>query len=120
MSPSSVASLLRPLMAFDGLMAVLVMTRDGLPVEMIGHGLRADVLAAEAATVGEAARTCFENLQMGAPKRIKIDLENHEVDLFELGPYYLAVLFSSHGNHALVADIVEGTRAELIDALGGN
>ncbi|HEX7022303.1 MAG TPA: roadblock/LC7 domain-containing protein [Trueperaceae bacterium] len=116
----SLAGLLKPLLAFDGLLAVIVLTRDGLPVEMIGHGLRAEVLAAEIATVGESARTCFEALEMGLPERLKVDLPGQEVMLFRLGAHhYLGLVFQPSGNHALVSQIVEKTKPQLQAALGG-
>ncbi len=115
----SLASLLRPLLAFDGLVAVVVLTRDGLPVEMIGHGLRADALAAEVATAAEAARRCFESLHMGELTRLRVELEHHEVMIVNLENHYLAIVFESIENYALVFQIVDKSRAKLLAALGG-
>lgn len=115
----SLAPLLRPLMAFDGLVAVIVLTRDGLPVEMIGHGLRADELSAEVAGVAEAARNCFQALGMGAPKLLKVELKGHEVTTFNLETHYLTIVFQPYGNHSLITSIIEKTKPQLLAALGG-
>lgn len=114
-----IAALLRPLLAFDGLVAVMVLTRDGLPVELIGHGLQADQLAAEVASVGETARGCCEALGLGAPEQLELRLEKYRVKLFSLEQHYLAIICAG-GNEAVISQIISNIKPQLRKALGGS
>ena len=110
----------RPLLAFDGLLTVLVTTRDGLPVEMIGHGLHADKLAAEAISILLTAEKCSKNLGLGKLEFQVVQLENYELVMFDLAAYVLVLVFeAAHGQdvRAVVEDLV---KPKLHKVLGGN
>lgn len=115
----NLAALLRPLLAFDGLVAVMIMTRDGLPVEMIGHGLKANILAAEVATVAEAARKSFRALGLGKPEQLRVSLQNYETSILDLDHHYLVVIFEPHGNQDLIEQIITNTKEQIQQTLRG-
>ena len=115
----SLTKVLRPLLTFDGLIAVMVITRDGLPVEAIGHNLEGNRLAAEIATIAEAGRNCFTNLQMGQVKYLRISLEQHEVSIFSFELHYLVVIYRPNIDFALVEEVIENNKAKIYQELGG-
>lgn len=115
----NLAALLRPLLAFDGLVAVMIMTRDGLPVEMIGHGLRANILAAEVVTVAEAARKSFHALGLGQPSQLQVSLPKHETSILDLENHYLVVIFEPGTNQVLIEQIINNTKEQILQALRG-
>ena len=88
----SVRDVLRPLSETAGVMAVQVSTRDGLPVEMIGHGLRTDVLAAETAAVLESSRSAADRLMLGEPAYVSLALPRYRLLCFPLERHVLAVV----------------------------
>lgn len=90
---------LRPLLGADGLVALLLLTRDGLPVEMFGYGLRADKLAAEVAGLASSSRRACRELGLGDPSGQRIELEGHNVDIFPVEEYYLAVVSDRQNSH---------------------
>lgn len=110
---------LKPLLAQPGLLALLVLTRDGLPVEMIGHGLRADRLAAQVATVAEAARTSYAELGMGEPLHHVTKLPDYDVVTFGSGDHYLAAVLEPDSDETLVPIVYDSVLAPLRGALGG-
>jgi predicted regulator of Ras-like GTPase activity (Roadblock/LC7/MglB family) len=105
---------LRPLLGTDGLVALLVSTSDGLPVEMFGYGLRAEQLAAEVAGLARAARLAFGALGLGEPNRQQFSLEGHTVDIFPVDGYYLAVV--TDGDRA--SDVAPLVRERTLVPLG--
>lgn len=115
----SLTTILRPLLTFDGLIAVMVMTRDGLPVEAIGHNLEGNELAAEIVTIAEASRNCFNNLQMGNPKHLRVTLEQYEISIFSLDLHYLVVIYRSNIDFALIKEIVDNNKTKIHQELGG-
>ncbi|MEX2535516.1 MAG: roadblock/LC7 domain-containing protein [Trueperaceae bacterium] len=90
---------LRPLLAIDGLVALLLLTADGLPVEMFGYGVRAEKLAAEVAGVTAVTRRAFGELGMGQPSGQRIELEGHNVHIYPIADYYLALVTDRQNAH---------------------
>ncbi len=115
----SLTKILRPLLTFDGLIAVMVMTRDGLPVEAIGHNFEGNELAAEVVTIAEASRNCFTNLRMGQIQHVRVSLEQYEIGIFSLDLHYLVVIYRPNIDFALVKEIVENNKAKIYKELGG-
>lgn len=114
----SVREALRPIAETDGVLAVQVLTRDGLPVEMIGHGMRADVLAAEAAGMARAATSAAERLMLGEPEQMVVRLPQYVLACVVLERHRLAlVVAQGHEEAALAA--ARGARAAVADALRG-
>ena len=95
----SIKVALRPLLGADGLVALLLLTRDGLPVEMFGYGLRAEKLAAEVAGIAGASRRACRELGLGEPSGQRIELEGHNLDIFPVADYYLAVVSDRQSSH---------------------
>ena len=116
---TTLRDVLQPLLELDGLLAVLVATRDGLPVEMIGHGLRADHLAAEIAGVAEAARRGFVGLGMGEPAHASIRLPDYEVLVFRAGDHHLALVREPAPEAEVVAHVGDRVVPDLVRVLGG-
>jgi predicted regulator of Ras-like GTPase activity (Roadblock/LC7/MglB family) len=110
---------LQPLLTVDGLVAVLVLTADGLPVEMFGYGLRAERLAAEIAGVARCARLGLGALGLGEPKRQQIRTEGHDVDIFPLEEYCLVVIKDSGRSHEVSPQLLESALGPLREALRG-
>lgn len=110
---------LRPLLTLEGLRMVLVLTRDGLPIEMLGHGLRAEVLAAEVAAVAEAARNCYRTLGLGMPRHHRVTLEEHEVVTVALENHYLALVLGIPSSPEVLPFLYQNTLQPLEVALGG-
>lgn len=108
---------LEPLLALPGMVALLVLTRDGLPVEMIGHGLRSDRLAAQVASAAEAARRSFCELGMGAPRHLVAKLPDYDVVTFGSGDHYLAAVLEPDSEETLVPVVYESVLAPLQGAL---
>ncbi len=115
----SLAKILRPLLTFDGLTAVMIMTRDGLPVETIGHNFEGNELAAEMTTIAEASRNCFTNLHMGSVKHVRISLEQYEISIFSLDIHYLVVIYRPNIDFALVKEVVDNNKDKIYEELGG-
>lgn len=86
---------LAPLLGSDGLIALLVLTRDGLPVEMFGYGLRAEQLAAEIAGVAGAAARSFRSLGLSEPALHRFTLEGCEVEVVPVEDHYLTLVSDS-------------------------
>ena len=115
----SLTKILRPLLTFDGLIAVTIITRDGLPVEAIGHNFEGNELAAEMATIAEASRNCFINLQMGQTEHIRISLEQYEISIFSFDLHYLVVIYRPNIEFSLVKEVVENNKIKIYEELGG-
>jgi len=108
---------LAPLSEEGGVVAALVLTRDGLPVEMVGHGVRADVLAAEAGSLAEACRSAAERLMLGKAQDVTIRAPGYQLTCLLLGEHALAlVLAGDEAGGALEA--ARGRLASLREALG--
>lgn len=115
----SLRELLRPLSETAGVMAVQVSTRDGLPVEMIGHGLRTDVLAAETAAVAESSRSAAERLMLGEPTYVSLALPQYRLLCFPLEGHVLAVVVGEGDAPAAVEralGVMPGLAAALANA----
>ena len=110
---------LKPLLAQPGLVALLVSTRDGLPVEMIGHGLRSDRLAAQVASAAEASRRSFGELGMGEPLHVVTKLRDYDVVTFGSGDHYLTAVLEPDSEETLVPIVYESVLAPLHKALRG-
>lgn len=115
----SLVGILRPLLALDGLVAIVVFSRDGLPVEVIGQGVVPEQAAAELASVAGAARHAFMVLGMGEPLQQIITLAKHEAMLFRYAEHTLALIFQPHGNRTLVHQLLDTIGPQLHRFLGG-
>ncbi len=89
---------LGPLSEMEGVVAALVLTRDGLPVEMVGHGVRADVLAAEAGTLASACRSAAERLMLGDAEGGSVMAPGYRLTCLLLEEHTLALVLD--GNQA--------------------
>jgi len=108
---------LAPLAEAGGVVAALVLTRDGLPVEMLGHGVRADVLAAEGGALAEACRSAAERLMLGEADEITVRAPGYRLTCLLLGEHALALVLA--GEEATGAlDVARKTVASLREALG--
>jgi predicted regulator of Ras-like GTPase activity (Roadblock/LC7/MglB family) len=116
----NIATALRPLLSVDGLVAIVVMTQDGLPVEMIGHGLRANVLAAEMTSVAEVGRKCFTTLGMGRPVSLQVNLEKYRAILYSFENHYLAVILKPNGSADAILQTISSSGEQIRSALGGH
>jgi predicted regulator of Ras-like GTPase activity (Roadblock/LC7/MglB family) len=110
---------LQPLLGVDGLVALLVLTSDGLPVEMFGYGLRAEHLAAEIAGVARATRKSFRALGLGEPSGQRIALEGHNVEIVPVEDHYLAVVADSGRSGVIAPHLLESTLEPLRRLLRG-
>lgn len=108
--------LLRPLAESAGVMAVQVATRDGLPLEMIGHGLRADVLAAEAASLLASAGSAADRLLLGESDHVMVALPDYRLVCFPLERHLLALVVSEADAEPAVA-LAKGALAEVQAAM---
>lgn len=115
----SLVSVLRPFLALDGLVSIVVFSHDGLLVEVLGSGVEAEPAAAELASVAGAARHAFRALGMGEPLQHVITLAKHEAMLFRYAEYTLALIFQPHGNRALVHQILDAVGPQVQRLLGG-
>lgn len=111
--------ILRPFLALDGLVAIVVLSHDGLLVEVLGSGVKAEQAAAELASVAGAARHAFVSLGMGEPLQQVVTLAKHEAMLFRYAEYTLALIFQPHGNRALVHQILDTMGPQVQRLLGG-
>ncbi|MEX2541371.1 MAG: roadblock/LC7 domain-containing protein [Trueperaceae bacterium] len=102
-------SALQPLLGIDGLVALLVLTRDGLPVEMFGYGLRAEQLAAEVAGIARSTGKAFRALGLGDPGRQRISLQSHGVDIIPVEDYYLVVVSDNGRSDGPAPHVLEST-----------
>lgn len=116
----SLVGALRPFLALDGLVAIVVFSHDGLLVEALGPGvIEAEQAAAELASVAGAARHAFMALGMGEPVQQVVTLAKHEAMLFRYAEYALALIFQPHGNRALVHQILDAVGPQVQRLLGG-
>lgn len=107
---------LAPLSEEGGVVAALVLTRDGLPVEMVGHGVRADVLAAEAGALAEACRSATERLVLGEAENVTVRAPGYRLSCLLLGDHALAlVLAGDQSDRAL--DVAVASVPALREAL---
>lgn len=109
---------LEPLTGLDDLVALLVLTVDGLPVEMLGYGMRAERLAAEMASVAESARRGTFALGLGPPSRQRIITDAHTIDLFPVEGHYLVVI-SAGQSEELPPGLLDSTLSSLGRTLRG-
>ncbi len=108
---------LTPLAEEGGVVAALVLTRDGLPVEMVGHGVRADVLAAEGGALAEACRSAADRLMLGEADEITVRAPGYRLTCLLLGEHALAlVLAGDEASGAL--EVARAAVASLREALG--
>ncbi len=116
----SLVSALRPLLALDGLVAIVVFSRDGLLVEALGPGVtKAEQAAAELASAAGSARLAFMALGLGEPVQQIITLAKHEAMLFRYAEYTLALIFQPHGNRTLVHQLLDAAGPQVQRLLGG-
>lgn len=116
-APARLREALAPLAEEGGVVAALVLTRDGLPVEMVGHGVRADVLAAEGGALAEACRSAAQRLMLGEADEITVRAPGYRLTCLLLGEHALAlVLAGPEASGAL--DAARVTLAALREALG--
>lgn len=114
---SALREILAPLSESDGVVAALVLTHDGLPVEMVGHGVRADVLAAEAGALAAAGHSAAERLMLGDAEGVSVTAPGYRLSCLLMEDYALALVLSPDEGGAAV----EAGRAllpELRAALG--
>lgn len=116
----SLRDALQPLLGIDGLVALLVLTSDGLPVEMFGYGLRAERLAAEMAGVAGSARRGLRSLGLSEPSRQRIEAGSHNVEIFPLEEHYLVVVVDRARERELAPRVLESTLGPLRLALRGD
>ena len=91
---SALREVLAPLSESDGVVAALVLTRDGLPVEMVGHGVRADVLAAEAGALAGACRSAAERLMLGEAEGVSVMAPGYRLTCLLMEEYTLALVLA--------------------------
>lgn len=108
-----------PLLSSDGLVALLVLTEDGLPVEMFGYGVRAEDLAAEIAGVARSARRACRALGLGEPRSQRISLGTHLIDIYPVHEHYLALVVDRERFAEPASHLLESTLAPLESALRG-
>jgi predicted regulator of Ras-like GTPase activity (Roadblock/LC7/MglB family) len=94
---------LTPLSELAGVVAALVLTRDGLPVEMVGHGVRADVLAAEAGSLAEACRSAAERLLLGEAQGVSVMAPGYRLSCLLLDEHVLAMVLEGDAADAALA-----------------
>lgn len=103
----SVAAQLRealaPLTEEGGVVAALLLTRDGLPVEMVGHGVRADVLAAEGGALASACRSAAERLMLGDAEEVSVRAPGYRLTCLLLGEHALALVLAGDDTDAALA-----------------
>lgn len=100
---SPLRDVLTPLSELAGVVAALVSTRDGLPVEMVGHGVRADVLAAEAASLAEACRSAAERLLLGEAQGVSVMAPGYRLSCLLVGEHVLAMVLEGDAADAALA-----------------
>lgn len=100
----------------DGVLAALLLTSDGLPVEMIGQGVRADVLAAEAAAVAGSAASAAERLVLGPVGYVAVSLPQYQLVCFPTDDHAVAIVVG-HGAGTLVIEEARGAVRAVRDAL---
>ncbi len=103
----SLRDVLRRLAETEGVLAAQVATRDGLPVEMIGHGMRTDVLAAEAAGVLQSARSAADRLMLGNTAYVAVALPKNQLLCFPLDRYLVAVVVGEDDARQAIAATTE-------------
>lgn len=91
---SAVRDVLAPLSELGGVVSALVLTRDGLPVEMVGHGVRADVLAAEAGALAAACRSAAERLMLGNAEGVGVVAPGYRLTCLLMEEYTLALVLA--------------------------
>lgn len=101
--PADLRALLAPLAEHDGVVVVLLLTRDGLPVEMVGHGMRAEVLAAEAASLIESARSAGERLMLGEAEDVTVSAPGYQLRCLPMPEHALALVVTGASETALAA-----------------
>lgn len=94
---------LAPLSEEGGVVAALVLTRDGLPVEMVGHGVRADVLAAEGGALAEACRSAAQRLMLGDADEVSVVAPGYRLSCLLLGEHALALVLAGDEAQAALA-----------------
>lgn len=85
---------LAPVSESDGVVAALVVTRDGLPVEMVGQGVRSDVLAAEAGALALACRSAAKRLMLGEAEGVSMMAPGYRLSCLFLEEHTLALLLA--------------------------
>ncbi len=117
MRSAGLRDVLAPLAERDGIVAALVLTRDGLPVEMVGHGVRPDALAAEAGALAEACRSAADRLMLGRAEGVTVSAPGYRLSCLLLDEHALAlVLVGEEAGEAL--DAAREILGELRAALG--
>lgn len=114
---SALRGVLAPLSELGGVVSALVLTRDGLPVEMVGHGVRADVLAAEAGTLAEACRSAAERLMLGEAEGVGVTAPGYRLACLLMQEYTLALVLAGDDMEAAL-DAARAILPELRGVLG--
>lgn len=107
---------LAPLSESDGVVAALVLTRDGLPVEMVGQGVRADVLAAEAGALAGACRSASKRLMLGDAEGVRVMAPGYRLSCLFLEEHTLALLVAGDDDGSAMQAaraVLPGLRAAL-------
>lgn len=109
---------LEPLTRLDGLIALVILTADGLPVQMLGYGFRAERLAAEIAAVAGSADRGATALGLGRPVRQRLVTDSHTLDIFPFEAHYLVVITTGQSEE-LPAGLLDSTLEPLSRMLRG-
>lgn len=115
----NLAGALNQLTQLEGLVAAVLMTHDGLPVEQVGSRFAAESIAAELSGLAEAARDCFASLSLGDVRNLSVSLTAHEVTLMVVPGHLLALVFERGSGSILLAPAIERALQPLRTALGG-
>jgi len=111
-------NVLAPLSERDGVVVALLLTRDGLPVEMVGHGVRAEVLAAEAAALAASCRSAAERLMLGEAEDVTVSAHGYRLSCLPLVDHVLALVLAG-GEIDAAMQAAREVVADLREALGG-
>ena len=115
-----IREVLAPLSEQDGVVVAVLLTRDGLPVEMVGHGVRADVLAAEAAALAESCRSAAERLMLGEAEDVTVSAHGYRLTCLPMAEHVLALVLAGGESDAAreAARAMVGTLRAALGASG--
>jgi predicted regulator of Ras-like GTPase activity (Roadblock/LC7/MglB family) len=115
----SLGRALESVQGLSGLVAAVVLTLDGLPIEQVGDGFATELLAAELAGIGEKARQGMSNLALGDVSQLWLTVQAFQVALIVLPDCYLALVFDA-GKMISPFPSMERVLQPLRAALGGD